>query len=76
MRIDLDHLPNFGTANSGPRVGKNECSSSRMRFRTLTQVTVLLNPDPPYEQAQWQESEPAARLLEGDDAAGCGLLCE
>jgi len=40
------------------------------------QVTVLLNPDPPYEQAQWQESEPAAPLLEGDDAAGCGLLGE
>ena len=41
------------------------------------QVTVLLNPDPPYEQAQWQESEPAALpLLEGDDATGCGLLCE
>jgi hypothetical protein len=40
------------------------------------QVTVLLNPDPPYEQTQWQESEPAAPLLEGDDAAGCGLLGE
>jgi hypothetical protein len=34
--------------------------------------TVLLNPDPPYEQAQWQEPQPAAPLLEGDDAAGCG----
>jgi hypothetical protein len=40
-------------------------------FRTLT---VLLTPDPPYEQVQWQEPEPAAPLLEGDDAAGCGLL--
>ena len=39
-------------------------------------VTVLLTPDPPYEQVQWQEPEPAAPLLKGDDAAGCGPLGE
>jgi hypothetical protein len=28
----------------------------------------VTTPDPPYEQVQWQEPEPAAPLLEGDDA--------
>jgi hypothetical protein len=69
MRIDRDHLPNFGTADSGPRVRKNERSSSRMPFRTLP-------PGGSSAEFGWQEPEPAAPLLEGDDAAGCDPLGE